>query len=336
MKAIAPGKVILSGEHAVVYGQPAIAMAIDLHAQTTIAAQADENIVFSLHDMQQRESFKLRALREMNRRIQENYRLFLKGDLSIRNVLAKPVELILFTFITVLDGLHVKLEEGLDIGLTSTIPVGCGLGSSAASVLSELRAVGHYLRVEFRPDWHMKYSMLAENMQHGRASGVDSYVSLHGGCVRFQDGRGESIPMPSMPLYLVNTGKPDTSTGECVEEVRRRFEQDRIWEDFGSVTDEASRVLGGRNLSEIRAVVRENHRLLCKIGVVPERVQQFVADVEAAGGAAKVCGAGAVHGETAGIVMVVADQPPRALCERYGYRITPVRGDPLGVRVIGA
>ncbi len=336
MKAIAPGKVILSGEHAVVYGQPAVAMAIDRSAQTTICPHAQNEIVFSLYDYQERESFKMRALREASRRVQENYRLFQQGELGIRQVLGKPVELLLFSFITLLDGLHVKVEEGLDIGLRSTIPVGCGLGSSAASVLSELRAMGHYLRVDFRPDWHMKYSMLAENLQHGHASGVDSYVSMHGGCVRFQEGHGTSVPMPSMPLFLVNTGTPETGTGECVEQVRTQFGTDRIWEDFGGVTEEAAKVFGGNDLARIQAVVRENHRLLCSIGVVPERVQQFVRDVERSGGAAKICGAGAVRGENGGMVMVVSEQPPHGLCERYGFQMTSVRGDPLGVRVVGA
>jgi len=336
VKALAPGKLILSGEHAVVYGQPAVAMAIDLNAQTTIIPQADaDDIVFSLPDLRQRESFKLRALREMKRRILTNYHLFQEGEIGIREVLVKPVELLLFSFITLLDGMHVKLEEGLDIGLTSSIPVGCGLGSSAASVLSELRAVGHYLRVDFRPDWHMKYSMLAENMQHGHASGVDSYVSMHGGCVRFQEGVGTSIPMPTVPIFVVQTGAPTSSTGECVSHVRETIGPDAaIWRDFGAVSDEVSQVAGKRDLRAMKAAVRENHRLLCEIGVVPARVAAFVQEIESMGGAAKICGAGAVLGDSAGVVMVIADEPPLQLCAKYGYTVSSVRGDPLGVRVV--
>lgn len=336
MKAIAPGKLILSGEHAVVYGKPAVAMAIDLSAQTTITAAAGPDVAFSLHNYGQHERFRIRALREMNKRIQHNYQCFLQGELGIRDVLVKPIELIQFAFITLLDGLHLKLEEGVDIGLTSTIPVGCGLGSSAASVLSELRAVGHFLRVDFRPDWHYKYSIVAENMQHGRASGVDSYVSLHGGCVRFQDGDGVKIAMPSIPVFIVNTGTPETTTGECVEDVRRHFEHDRVWNDFEGVTDEIANVIGGKDIESIQSAVRENHKLLCRIGVVPERVQQFVRDVEAGGGAAKICGAGATRGITGGIVMVIAEKPPIELCRRYDYTLSAVRGDPLGVRIVGS
>lgn len=334
MKAIAPGKIILSGEHAVVYGRPAVAMAIDRCAQTTIRRASGSDVSFSLHDYKQHESFKLRALHEMARRIQRDYELFQGGKLGIRQVLVKPVELILFSFITLLDGLHIKLEEGLDIGLTSSIPIGCGLGSSAASVLSELRALGHYLRVDFRPDWHYKYSMLAENLQHGKASGVDSYVSLNGGCVRFQEGQGVAVPMPRMPLFVVNTGMPEQSTGECVEFVKENKGNSSIWNDFEAVTNEVANVIGGRDTESMHRAIQENHRLLCEIGVVPDKVASFVKEIEASGGAAKICGAGAIAGDSGGMVLVLSESPPTAICQKYGYEIQAVRGDPLGVRII--
>ena len=81
--------------------------------------------------------------------------------------------------------------------------------------------------------------------------------------------------------------------------------------------------------------MRENHRLLTRIGVVPGPVQQFINDVEHGGGAAKICGAGAVAGDKGGVVMVVSDAPPVDLCQRYGYELNAVRGEPLGVRIIG-
>jgi mevalonate kinase len=80
--------------------------------------------------------------------------------------------------------------------------------------------------------------------------------------------------------------------------------------------------------------MRENHRLLCRIGVVPQKVQQFVADVETAGGAAKICGAGAVRGQNGGVVLVMADFMPTTLASKYGYKVSPVRGDPLGTRIV--
>jgi len=327
MKAIAPGKLILSGEHAVVYGKPALAMAIDRSAQAVILPTAEDEVSFSLHNYDHHEKFRMRALREFRKRARNNYDLFLAGELGIKDVLVKPIELMQFTFITLLDGLHLKLEKGrgVNIDLKSDIPIGCGLGSSAATVLSEIRAIGHYFRVDFKPEWHYKYSIEAENMQHGHASGVDSYVSLHGGCVRFQNGVGENVAMPNIPIFIVNTGIPQTTTGECVSQVAEKFRTSAIWDEFEEVTNRISEVIGGKDIEAMQAAVRDNHRLLVKIGVVPEPIQQFIREIEKWGGAAKTCGAGAVAGDSAGIIMVIAGKPPIELCQRYGFELSAVR-----------
>jgi mevalonate kinase len=208
MRAIAPGKLILSGEHAVVYGRPALAMAIDRCAQSVITLGADDLVSFNLLDLKESDSFTLRALGDLKTRVQRNYQLFLKGELGIRDVLHKPIELFEYAFITLLDGLHLKFSDGVNIQTQSNIPIGCGMGSSAATILSLLRGIGHYFRVEFRPDWFLKYSLEAEKLQHGFPSGVDSFISLNGGCALFQNGKATSVPLPRLAMYLVNTGTP--------------------------------------------------------------------------------------------------------------------------------
>ena len=336
MKAIAPGKLILSGEHAVVYGRPAIAMAVDRFAQAVVlpAGGAGETVAIDLQDLQQMESFTLRTLRDLKGRVLKNYRQFLEGQIGIREVLYKPIELFQYAFITILDALHLKVADGVKIQLHSNIPIGCGMGSSAATVLSVLRSIGHYFRVEFRPEWYQAYSLEAENLQHGHASGVDTYISLHGGCARFQEGRAESLPLPRMPLHLVNTGAPANTTGECVSRVQAQHGRSAIWNDFESVTRSMEKALLSNNLKDIQSCIRENQRLLDAIGVVPARVGELVAEVEKQGAAAKVCGAGAVSGDSAGIVMVCARENPKALCEKYGYNLISVRGEPLGARIV--
>ena len=335
MKAIAPGKLILSGEHAVVYDKPAIAMAIDRSAQSVILPSDDtDEISFELQDLSQSGSFTIRALRELKNRLAKNYRLFLEGKLGIRDVLYKPVELFQFAFITILDGLHLKVANGVKIQLHSNIPIGCGMGSSAATVLSVLRGVGHYFRVEFRPEWYHAYSLEAENLQHGHASGVDTYISLNGGCARFQKGEAQKLPLPRMPMHLVHTGVPETTTGECVSRVRETFGDSNIWSEFEAVTNAMEKALATNNLEDIQSCIRENNRLLAGIGVVPGRVQEFISEVESTGAAAKVCGAGAVAGDKGGIVMVCSEQAPKQLCNKYGYDIVSVRGEPLGARIV--
>ncbi len=334
MKAIAPGKLILSGEHSVVYGKPAVAMAIDRCVTATIETSSDGQVSFDLQDISERESFTMLALQDFKRRALNNYHLFLDGKLGIREVLHKPVDLFKFGFITVLDGLHRKLDSGIVIKLKSSIPVGSGMGSSAASVLSELRALGHYLRVDFKPEWYYEFSLETEKLQHGHPSGVDSYISLYGGCAAFQNGAASSVPLPRMKMWLVETGAPEATTGECVVQVKQQFQNDLIWNDFETVTNEVEKAVRENNGVLMRSLIKENHRLLCRIGVVPQKVQQFVADVEMAGGAAKICGAGSVRGQNGGVVLVLSDFMPTALAGKYGYKVSPVRGDPLGTRIV--
>lgn len=334
MKAIAPGKLILSGEHSVVYGRPALAMAIDRSAQSTITASPGDLVSFNLVDLESSESFTLRALRDMRQRVLRNYDLFINGELGIRDVVYKPIELFEYMFINFLDGLHLKLNEGINIQTSSDIPIGCGLGSSAATVLSSARAIGHYFRVDFRPDWYYRYSMEAEKLQHGYPSGVDSYISVHGGCALFNQEKTRSVPLPRFNLYLVHTGSPETTTGECVVSVREKHANDKIWNEFESVTLGLEEALRTNNIEEIQKLIRENNKLLNHIGVVPAKVQKFIASVEKMGGAAKVCGAGSVKGDNGGMVLVVDEAPPTKLCEEYGYTITSVRGDPLGTRIV--
>jgi mevalonate kinase len=334
MKAIAPGKLILSGEHSVVYGKPAVAMAIDRSVTATIEDSDDGQISFEMQGVSERDSFTMLALQDFKRRALHNYHLFLEGKMGIRDVLHKPVDLFKFGFITVLDGLHRKMDSGIVIKLKSSIPLGSGMGSSAASVLSELRALGHYLRVDFKPEWYYEFSLETEKLQHGHPSGVDSYISLYGGCAAFQNGTARSVPLPRMKMYLVETGSPETTTGECVVQVKEQFKNDIIWNDFEAVTNEVEKAVRENNASVMRSLMRENHRLLCRIGVVPQKVQQFVTDVEAAGGAAKICGAGAIRGQNGGVVLVLADFMPTTLAEKYGYKVSPVRGDPLGTRIV--
>jgi mevalonate kinase len=334
MKAISPGKLILSGEHSVVYGKPAVAMAIDRSVTATIEDSDDGRISFEMQDISERESFTMLALQDFKRRAQNNYRLFLEGRMGIRDVLHKPVDLFKFGFITVLDGLHRQLDRGIVIKLKSSIPVGSGMGSSAAAVLSELRALGHYLRVDFKPEWYYEFSLESEKLQHGHPSGVDSYISLYGGCAAFQNGSARSVPLPRMKMYLVETGTPETTTGECVVQVKEQFQNDLIWNDFEAVTNEVEKAVRENNSELMRSLLRENHRLLCRIGVVPQKVRQFIDDVETAGGAAKICGAGAIRGQNGGVVLVLADFMPTTLAAKYGYKISPVRGDPLGTRIV--
>jgi mevalonate kinase len=79
--------------------------------------------------------------------------------------------------------------------------------------------------------------------------------------------------------------------------------------------------------------MRENHKLLSTIGVVPEKVQSFIATIEEIGGAAKISGAGSVRGSSGGTLVAIADTRIEALCKRFEYQIFPLEGEVLGATV---
>lgn len=334
MKVLAPGKLILSGEHAAVYGHPALAMAVNRYVSTTATSQLLPFVSFDLSDLSYERKFTLSALEHVKSKIKEKYQRFLQGEFKIRDVLQKPVELAQFALTLFFETLNIKLTQGIRIRVQSDIPIGCGMGSSAATILGIVHAIAHYLRIDLSPDIFFRLGLEAENMQHGYSSGMDLRVSLYGGCLFVSEGQAYSRPVPQIPMYLINTGSPKTSTGECVQAAAPLFKTSQIGNDFAAVTSAMDAAL--QSNQPIHHLIMENHALLVRIGVVPDKVQQFVTDIKNIGGAAKICGAGAVLGNEAGVVLVLTEDETelQTLCERYQYNILPIQGERQGVRVV--
>ena len=86
------------------------------------------------------------------------------------------------------------------------------------------------------------------------------------------------------------------------------------------------------NTSELMENIKINHRLLCRTGVVPGPVQELVARIEKAGGAAKISGAGSVRGDSAGVLLVTG--PFENMQTAFGFRLNPLRGVDHGAGII--
>ena len=337
--ALAPAKIILTGEHSVLHGKPAIVTAVNRFAFAEIVpeasgAGASADISLTLADLKQRASSTIRALRIMKERLLESYHLCLKGQLSIREVLQKPSELFQFALISLIDTFQMEIQKGFHINLHSDIPIGCGMGSSAATLVSVIRALSSFLGLEIKHEWLHKLSMEAERLQHGYSSGVDSYVSLNGGCVRFQEGKAKPLNIKNLQLFIVNTGKPKTTTGQCVMQVSSAFNESTIWDDFGDIALQLEHALTLDDTEALKTIIRQNHRLLVVLGVVPKKVQSFIHDIEQLGGAAKISGAGAIAGDTSGVLLVIASAKPCELAAKYGYNIIVAEGESLGARLV--
>jgi len=298
MKARSPGKLILSGEHAIVHGAPALALAVDRFARADVQPLHEAELRF------ENASIPLARLPEHLAAVQARHARFQRGDIGIREVAPTPADL-LFAAAALTD-----LRHGQVLRIASEIPPGAGLGSSAAVLIALLRAL--------RPDWDdetlFPHALACENFQHGRSSGLDVFACLRGGLVRGTPGHFRKADIPALPPFDVwDSGRPDASTGECVAAVGERFPTGHpIWDEFARVCDATETALRGHDPAPAwRDALRENHRLLQRIGVVPDPVSREIQAIEAQGGAAKICGAGSIRGGRAGMVLVLpGDRPP--------------------------
>ncbi len=333
MKYQAPAKLILSGEHAVVHGAPALAMAVNYFATTEVLQQTPALISLTLPDLHYQESLDARALEEIREQIEQRYKFFQQGNCTIDKVLSQPAELLVYALSLIVP--TYQIEQGLRLKLTSNIPMGCGMGSSAASIVCLMYAATSGVGFNLSPVELYPFALTAENMQHGNSSGLDVLLALRGGCVYRQGELLAPRKISSMPLYLVNTGAPEVTTGQCVAAVQEYFngETDNLLADFTAVTNAMDHAWITGSIPQMADAIRANHRLLVRIGVVPAKVERFIADLELQELAAKVCGAGAISGDTAGVVLVLAANVDSlaTICDEYGYSYTPVVGEARGV-----
>jgi len=326
MHAIAPGKVILSGEHAVVYGAPALAVAArrHIHARFTADSQPEVRLSGSLLDTR----YTLPSLQALVTELDRRFEQFLSGELPVNRLLDEPAQLIAYAL-----G-RGGLATGGELELVSDLPAGAGMGSSAAAIAATLLVTealsGH--RVEQQQRFELvRY---CERLQHGRGSSIDAAAVTWGGLVRVE---GDQIMSLNSELgdgwYQVDTGIPTVSTGECVQQVREQHADSAIWAEFADVTGQLEQALG--DACQVHAALRQNHRLLQQIGVVPPPVARFVAAAEALGASAKISGAGAIAGDAGGQVLLYAPNLDiSSLVAEFDYSCEPLQEDSEGARRI--
>lgn len=333
IKVFAPGKLILSGEHAVVYGQPALAMAVNRYVAATVTRESIPQILFDLSDLAHHSRLSFAALQGLKDKIKQKYYRFIRGDYSIREVLHKPFELAQFALGVLAESLNLTLPHGVKIRVQSDLPIGCGMGSSAATIVSVMQAIANFMQLPISQEKLYRLALEAENMQHGKSSGLDLRVALQGGCLYMHGQEIKTRSIPTLPMYLVNTGTPSTTTGQCVEKVAAYFKSSQLGDEFAAVTKAMDNALQQQSWHGMREAIQQNHQLLTKISVVPELVQKFISHIEATGGAAKICGAGAVAGDKAGAVLIISEDKNvvTSLSTRFGYNIIPISGEARGV-----
>lgn len=293
--ATAPGKIILTGEHAVVHGVPATAMAVKQHIHVLLLE--DDSGVLRWKDpfSGQLISYTQAQLQQRSKLLALRHESWQQGHLAVNAILPTPADLLVYS---VAHALQDTALPGGDLTWRSDLPIGAGMGSSAAFIASLIRL---FSPTALSADALMHQVHFCERLQHGKGSYVDAAAVSFGGCINVQ---GETVtPSDAQTLgsgwYWIYTGAPLSSTGECVDRVRQQFTHSEIWQAFAAIANQWH----AATVAERSMLLRENHRLLCRLGVVPRPIQGLIQQIEMLGGSAKISGAGSIRGSAAGLVL---------------------------------
>ncbi len=291
IKVSAPGKIHLLGEHAVVYGKPALLATVNLRVTVSVIARSKATRQSTSED------------RHANAR-----------DDEIHN-LAKIIESIVKKY------LKIKQIPPYSLEISSQIPIGAGLGSSAAISAAYIAALLTFLKVKWDLNLINELTYEAEKVFHGNPSGGDNSTVVFGGLIWF---RKESPnlriiqPIPftipkklSKNFVLINTGKPKETTKQMVEMVSTKPK--KIFDHQEQLVKELLLTIQNGDENQLISIIRAGEKNLEVIGVVSPSVKSIIRKIEKAGGAAKICGAG---GKTKATGILLAYHPKKAVIEK--------------------
>jgi mevalonate kinase len=271
-KSSAPGKIILFGEHAVVYGRPALAVPVtQVHANVDVSDSARPGIWIDAPDIN------LRA--ELNT---------LPSD--------HPIAAVIHNFLFLA---RVSQFPNLEIKISSTIPVASGLGSGAAVTVALARALAAQLKYSMTNEEVNAFAYEIEKLHHGTPSGIDNTVVTYAKPVYFVKGQPMEIFKVGQPFTIViaDTGI-SAPTKESVSDVRRLWLNDKsrwetVFDKIGEVSFTARRAIEAGKPELLGELMNENHALLQRLTVSSPELDQLVEAARNAGaGGSKLSGGG--------------------------------------------
>ncbi|MCJ7767662.1 mevalonate kinase [Candidatus Bathyarchaeota archaeon] len=309
--ASAPAKIILFGEHFVVYGEPAIVVAIDRRARAEAELRQDRRLRFQSANLNTSCYFENGVFKVEQGDAKEAKLKFEPVKLAVEKVFAASGK-----------------SVGLDITINSAIPVGAGLGSSAAVVASVTAAVSALLGLEFSKQEIFRIAFKAEKIVHGTPSGVAPAIATLGGTLLFQVNTGfKPLEVETdIPLVIGDTGV-ERSTKIQVEKVRETMDSfpqiaDSLRKAAREIVLRAVAALQENALETLGRLMNINHALLYGIGVSDESLEWLTNAARKAGAlGAKLTGAGG------GGCMVALARPERL--ENVSEAIMRAGGSPF-------
>jgi mevalonate kinase len=271
--AYASGKVILFGEHAVVYGQPAIAVPVtQVQARATVeAGPKGQGITIVAEDLER--SYPLEQ--------------------------TPPDDALRVIVVNTLEHIGVGTKKDLTITVNSTIPIARGLGSGAAVSAAIVRALGGHFGQPPSPQAISALVYETEKIHHGTPSGIDNTVIAFEKPVYFiRDRRIETFPVKRPFLLIIADTGIASPTKIAVGHVRRAWERERekyedLFDEIGTIAEMGRQAIERGEIETMGRLMNENHHLLRLIGVSSPELEGLV-EAAREGGAlgAKLSGAG--------------------------------------------
>jgi mevalonate kinase len=270
MQTSAPGKIILFGEHAVVYGFPAVAAPVSTYATIRPNPPGQTGLHIVLPAVIETTAVDRRALDES---------LALTVDKTLQTLSAS--------------------EPDATIEITSDIPIASGLGSGAAAAAALARAIGMALDRVLDNETLNALVYEIERIHHGQPSGIDNTVVVYEQPIYFVRGQPIEPFRVGAPLHLIiaDTGQ-SASTKVTVSAVRALYESDpeRILPILQSIGDIAQRSRGlaaAGDVQQLGALMTANHALLKALSVSSDALDRLVeAAIRAGAYGAKLSGGG--------------------------------------------
>ncbi len=287
--AFAPGKVILFGEHAVVYGRPAIAVPVlQVRAEATIEPGDDGHVSIDASDIGRQ--YELDGAR---------------ADDPIAAIIRLTVK-------------HLNVpSRGFHLHVHSTIPVARGLGSGAAVSVAVAHALAGFFQKQVSKEELSALAFQIEKLHHGTPSGIDNTVIAFEQPVYFVRGEPIQSFRVAQPFLVAigDTGVP-APTKVAVGDVRRAWEGDRkrydaLFDRIGAIARSAKMAIEAGGIDEIGPLMNENQALLQEIGVSSKEVEKLVQAARRAGApGAKLSGGG-----RGGNIIALVEEASRARIE---------------------
>lgn len=282
----APGKVYLFGEHAVVYGKPAVPCAIERRAYVRVEPRSDDRIRVTADDL---------TLDGFT--VEYDGTTVGRPDVDVRPELVETAMGYVDTAIAQARDAVDDADAGFDVDIESEIPLGAGLGSSAAVTVAAIDAATRAMGTPLDTSELAERAYRTEyRVQEGQASRADTFCSTMGGAVRVEGDECRDMTVPSLPFVIGFDGGAG-ETGELVSGVRALQEEygfaGQTIDAIGNLVTVGEVALKRGDLSEVGRLMSFNHGLLVALGVSARSLDEMVwAAREGGASGAKLTGAG--------------------------------------------